>query len=83
VTERPPSSGSDDAPGGSDLAGLTYEQLVDELERLTDLMSSGEVGIEEAADLYDRAGRVYRAAAERLERVAARVSELKARMPEP
>jgi exodeoxyribonuclease VII small subunit len=60
-----------------DLAALSYEELVDELERLTELLASGEIGIEEATDLYERAGRVYQAASERLEAVAARIEKLK------
>ena len=35
-----------------DLGTLTFEQLLERLEELTGRMASGDVGIEEAADLY-------------------------------
>ena len=60
----------------SDLDGLTYEQLVEELEALTTRMGSGEIGIEEVADLYERAGRLYTEAQARLERVRERIAAL-------
>lgn len=69
-------------PGGSPaldapaLEGLSFEQLMELLEDLTRRMADGEVGIEEAAELYERAGTVYRAASERLARVQARLSGL-------
>ncbi|HZT65343.1 MAG TPA: exodeoxyribonuclease VII small subunit [Acidimicrobiales bacterium] len=60
-----------------DLGSLTFEQLLEELESLTAQMATGDVGIEEAADLYERAGQVYRAAADRLEAVQARIDRLR------
>ncbi|MGH3576444.1 MAG: exodeoxyribonuclease VII small subunit [Mycobacterium sp.] len=62
--------------GESELSGLTYEELVANLEDLTARMSSPEVGIEEAADLYEQARLVHRAASERLERVRSRIDRL-------
>lgn len=58
------------------LAQLRFEELVGALEDLTRRMSSGEVGIEEATELYERAGIVQRAAAERLERVRERIEKV-------
>lgn len=55
---------------------MTFEQLMDELESLTDRMASGDIGIEEAAELYEEAGRLHAQAAERLDRVQRRVDEL-------
>ena len=69
------------AAGDADLDSLSFEELLDLLERLTAAMSSAQVGIEEAADLYERAGRVHRAAAERLERVQRRIDALKRSEP--
>lgn len=63
---------------GEDLAELTFEQLVTRLEELTRAMASGEVGIEEAAGLYEEAGRVHQAATERLAQVQARLAGLAA-----
>lgn len=52
---------------------MTFEELMASLEQLTDRMASGQIGIEEAADLYDQAERLHRLAAERLARVQARI----------
>jgi len=57
----------DDAP---------YEQLVAALEDLTARMASESIGIEEAADLYEKAGRLHALAAERLARVQERIDKL-------
>ena len=57
----------DDAP---------YEQLVAALEDLTARMASESIGIEEAADLYERAGRLHALAAERLAKVQERIDRL-------
>ena len=67
-----------DGPGGVAPAdqSLTYEQLVEQLEELTRRMSDGAIGIEEAVDLYERAGQLHAQAAERLARVQARIERL-------
>jgi exodeoxyribonuclease VII small subunit len=52
---------------------MTFEQLLAALEQLTDRMASGEIGIEEAADLYEQAEVVHALATERLARVQARI----------
>lgn len=57
---------------------LSYEQLVEALEELTRRMSDGAIGIEEAVDLYERAGQLHAQAAERLARVQARIERLAA-----
>jgi exodeoxyribonuclease VII small subunit len=62
----------------SDYSGLSFEQLLDELESLTRRMAAGDVGIEEAADLYERAGALHALAAERLARVQERIEKLSA-----
>ena len=59
-----------------DLGALPYEALVELLERLTRQMASGEVGIEEAARLYEQAGLVHAAAVERLETVSSRLEAM-------
>ena len=38
---------------------MTFEQLLDELEVMTRRMAAGDIGIEEAADLYERAGTLH------------------------
>jgi exodeoxyribonuclease VII small subunit len=63
-----------------DFGALTYEQLVERLERLTDQMAAGDIGIEEAAALYEQAGRLHAAATERLAAIEKRIRALE---PEP
>jgi exodeoxyribonuclease VII small subunit len=55
---------------------MSFEQLVDTLDELARRISSGEVGIEEAARLYELAGAVHEEASLRLERVRAKVEGL-------
>ena len=59
-----------------DVASMSYEQLVEALEQLTRRMADGHIGIEEAVELYERAGRLYAAASDRLERVQRRIDAL-------
>lgn len=66
------------ADGLPDLGSLRYEELVALLEDLTRQMASGDVGIEEAARLYEQAGSVHRAATERLASVTARLAAIAA-----
>ena len=54
----------------------TFEELMAELEQVTELLATGEVGIEAAADLYERAQRLHSLASERLARVQERVERL-------
>lgn len=54
----------------------TFEELMAELEQVTDLLAAGEVGIEAAADLYERAQRLHSLAARRLASVQERVERL-------
>ena len=78
-------SSRDQAPGGpagdaedrdARLSQMSFEQLVDMLDELARRISSGEVGIEEAARLYELAGAVHDEASLRLERVRAKVEGL-------
>lgn len=59
-----------------DYDAMTYEQLLDVLEELTARMASGDVGIEQATELYERADRLHTLAAERLEKVQDRIARL-------
>lgn len=61
----------------SALAGRTFEELVAELEQVAKAMDAPDLGIEEAADLYERAGALHRAASQRLARVQERVEALR------
>ncbi|MDQ3680103.1 MAG: exodeoxyribonuclease VII small subunit [Actinomycetota bacterium] len=55
---------------------MSYEQLVGNLEQLTQRMADGAIGIEEAVELYERAGRLEELARARLERVQRRIENL-------
>ena len=56
---------------------LTFEELLAALEQLTERMAAGDIGIEEAATLYERAGELHAAAAARLAAVQARIDKLR------
>jgi exodeoxyribonuclease VII small subunit len=62
--------------GADDLDTATFEQLVAALEQLTDRMASGEIGIEEATQLYEQAEQLHARAAARLASVQARIEAL-------
>lgn len=63
----------DGPPNGAE---ATFEELVAELESLTAQLAAGDLGIEAAADVYERAEKLHALATERLERVRARVEGL-------
>ena len=65
------------APGGPD-DDRSFEELVEELETVTEALASGQIGIEAAADLYERAERLHRLARARLDAVQERVDRLSA-----
>ena len=54
----------------------SFEEIVGELEDVVRRMSGADLGIEEAADLYEKARALHDAAAARLEAVEARIAEL-------
>ena len=60
----------------TDFESMTFEDLLGLLEGLTQRMAAGDIGIEEAAKLYEEAGRLHALAAERLARVEERVERL-------
>ena len=59
----------------------TFEQLLEELEAMTRRMAAGDIGIEAAAALYERAGELHAQATERLARVQERIERLAADSP--
>jgi exodeoxyribonuclease VII small subunit len=65
----------------SEESSMTYEQLVEALEQLTHRMADGGVGIEEAVELYERAGRLHAHASDRLARIQDRIARLAAPGP--
>ena len=60
-----------------ELNTMTFEELVAELESVAHAMDRGDIGIEEAADLYGRAGTLHAAARDRLRQVEQRLAALR------
>jgi exodeoxyribonuclease VII small subunit len=60
----------------SNLDAMTFEELLDELEAVTRQIESREIGIEAATDLYERAGLLHAAAAQRLASVEDRIRSI-------
>ena len=56
----------------------TFEELMADLEAITERLAAGDLGIEAAADLYERAERLHALATERLLQVKSRVEGLAA-----
>jgi exodeoxyribonuclease VII small subunit len=54
----------------------TFEQIMGELESITERLAVGDLGIEEAADLFERAEGLHAQATERLDQVRARIETL-------
>jgi exodeoxyribonuclease VII small subunit len=69
--------GSNGAYSATTLAHRTFEDLVTELESVATAMDRGDIGIEEAAELYSRAAALHEAASKRLESVQARLAQLR------
>lgn len=54
----------------------SFEDLVADLEAVVRRMGAPEIGIEQAADLYERATKLHDLATARLEAVEARIAQL-------
>jgi len=61
----------------------TFEEVMAELEEITERLATGELGIEAATALYERAEHLHAEATERLARVQARVDRLGRGQPPP
>jgi exodeoxyribonuclease VII small subunit len=59
-----------------ELSAMTFEQVLEELERITRQMAAGDIGIEAVTDLYEQAGVLHAEAAARLDRVRERIERL-------
>ncbi|MGI8752984.1 MAG: exodeoxyribonuclease VII small subunit [Acidimicrobiales bacterium] len=84
VDPAAPIPGSDSAAvePAAEESQMTFEQLMAELETVTEALATGELGIEAAADLYERAERLHALATARLAQVQARVDGLRAERAE-
>ena len=60
----------------NDLSTLSFEDLMNELEEMTQRLASGDLGIEEATDLYERATAHHVAATQRLAEIQTRIDAL-------
>ena len=60
----------------SDVEEMSFEQLMEALESITEQLASGDLGIERAADLYEQAERLHTQARRRLEEVQSRIDRL-------
>ena len=58
--------------------GRTFEELLADLEAVTDRLASGELGIEAATELYEHAQRLHALASARLAQVQDRISGIRA-----
>lgn len=56
--------------------GATFEQLMEQLEDVTARLAAGDLGIEAATDLYEKAEQLHARATARLEQVRIRVEKL-------
>ena len=65
-----------DVSGGDDVDALSFEELVERLEAVAAELADGGLGIERAADAYERAQRLHAAATARLDAVVRRIDAL-------
>ncbi|MBO0730273.1 MAG: exodeoxyribonuclease VII small subunit [Acidimicrobiaceae bacterium] len=63
-------------PQQGDNDGRSFEELLDELEAITERLATGELGIEAATELFERAQELHGRASARLAEVQARVDRL-------
>lgn len=54
----------------------TFEELMEALEALTDRLATGDLGIEQAAELYEQAEALHSRARRRLAEVSERIARL-------
>jgi exodeoxyribonuclease VII small subunit len=71
-TSQSPASGAVPTTGSS----RTFEDLMSELEAVTERLAAGDLGIEAAADLYEQASKLHAQATDRLSQVRTRVEGL-------
>jgi exodeoxyribonuclease VII small subunit len=74
--DRDPGGGLEDAAAAPSAGAPTFEELMSELEEITDRLAAGDLGIEAAVDLYERAERLHAQATERLDQIRDRVAHL-------
>lgn len=61
----------------ADIAGLSFEDALKELERIVGRLESGEAQLQEAIDLYERGDRLRRQCAARLDAAQAKIEAIR------
>ncbi len=61
----------------ADVAALSFEEALKELERIVARLESGEAQLQEAIDLYERGDRLRRQCAARLDAAQARIEAIR------
>jgi len=79
----PAGSSEESSPVPGSGRDKTFEELMAELESLTGRLAAGDVGIEAAADLYERAEAIHAQAKQRLDQVRTRVERIAGATPPP
>jgi exodeoxyribonuclease VII small subunit len=76
VRPDPARPGPDGPDSGGPADDRTFEDLMADLESITERLAAGDLGIEAAADLFERAETLHALATERLSLVKARVERM-------
>jgi len=63
--------------GDSEIAALSFEEALKELERIVGRLESGEAQLQEAIDLYERGDALRRQCAARLDAAQARIEAIR------
>ena len=61
----------------ANIAGLSFEEALKELERIVGRLESGEAQLQEAIDLYERGDQLRRQCAARLDAAQARIEAIR------
>lgn len=61
----------------ADIAALSFEDALKELERIVSRLESGDAALQEAIDLYERGDRLRRQCAARLDAAQARIEAIR------
>lgn len=61
----------------ADIAALSFEDALKELERIVARLESGDASLQEAIDLYERGDRLRRRCADRLDAAQARIESIR------
>ena len=61
----------------TDIAALSFEEALRELERIVGRLESGEAALQEAIDLYERGDRLRKQCAARLDAAQARIEAIR------